>query len=267
MLSWSCFRTGRFVVLFNNANTHSNDSNNQILSVMSADGGKTWSRPSLVGADIVSGEPQCNTGDGSGAEACIPGPFIRVDDDPKAATDPVNGDIYAVWNDYSFGRYAIRMSISTDGGVSWKEQSKPVNGGSGDTYMASVGVSPINHDIAVGFYSSVRVPNENTFKGLFKPGSGGVQEERTRFYLATSKPGVGSFSISPVSPFFGAPNGQQAGFNGDYSGMVVVGKVAHPIWSDTRNVFKTSTGAYDDEDIFTTTRTLSGGHATTARGG
>ena len=54
-----------------------------------------------------------------------------------------------------------------------------------------------------------------------------------------------------------APDGVQAGFNGDYSGLVLVGDTAHPIWSDTRNVNPDPVNAVShDEDIFTATRTL-----------
>jgi len=247
---------GNVVVLFNNSNTSGVNPDDQILAVVSKDGGRTWSRPVLVGEDVVMSEPQCNTGDGDGPEECIPGPFIRTSDDPRVAVDAASGNLYAAWSDYAFGRYAIRISESTDGGWIWKESGQPVGPESGDSYMPSVGVSPENHDLVVGFYRSVRVPNENRHTGLFKPGAGGVQTENTRYYLAVSTHGTDPFSISAVSPWFGPPDGEQAGFNGDYSSMTVVGKVAHPIWSDTRNVFKTSGGTFDDEDVFTKAKML-----------
>jgi len=57
-----------------------------------------------------------------------------------------------------------------------------------------------------------------------------------------------------VSPTFPPPDGIQAGFNGDYSGLVLVGTTAHPIWSDTRNVAPAGqvgrVGGHD-EDVFT----------------
>jgi hypothetical protein len=51
-----------------------------------------------------------------------------------------------------------------------------------------------------------------------------------------------------------APDGNQAGFNGDYSGLVVVGTEGHPMWSDTRNKVPApagNQGATHDEDVFT----------------
>ena len=61
------------------------------------------------------------------------------------------------------------------------------------------------------------------------------------------------FSFDVLSPVFAPPDGIQAGFNGDYSGLTIVGDVAHPIWSDTRNVdpFAPLNGVIHDEDVFT----------------
>jgi hypothetical protein len=241
---------GHVVVLFNNSNTAGVTSNDQILAVTSRDGGRTWSHPSLVGKDVVRGEPMGDTGDGNGPEECVPGPFIRVDDDPRAAVDPATGAVYAVWNDYAFGRYAIRLSVSSNG-ATWTENARPVDAGAyEDAYMASVGVAA-NHDLAVGFYGSARVPKEDRHGGTFKPGQSGVQAEPTHFYLATARSASGHFSIRSLTPAFWPPNGTQSGFNGDYSGMAVTGNTAHPIWSDTRNVFRIFGAPFTDEDVFT----------------
>ena len=62
------------------------------------------------------------------------------------------------------------------------------------------------------------------------------------------------FAFAVLSPRFPAPDGIQEGFNGDYTGLVVIGAGnAHPIWSDTRvSVPKPN---FDnetvDEDVFT----------------
>jgi hypothetical protein len=55
--------------------------------------------------------------------------------------------------------------------------------------------------------------------------------------------------------------GNQAGFNGDYSSLALVGDTAHPLWSDTRNT--APAGQVDstpapDEDIFTDSVDLPG---------
>jgi hypothetical protein len=66
------------------------------------------------------------------------------------------------------------------------------------------------------------------------------------------------YTFEVVSPVFPPPDGIQAGFNGDYSGLTInnskKGKIeAHPIWSDTRNAdpFKPLNGVAHDEDVFT----------------
>ena len=62
------------------------------------------------------------------------------------------------------------------------------------------------------------------------------------------------FDFKVLSPPFGPPDGIQAGFNGDYSGLVITkGDEAHPIWSDTRNVdpYAPQNGLVHDEDVFT----------------
>jgi hypothetical protein len=61
-----------------------------------------------------------------------------------------------------------------------------------------------------------------------------------------------------VSPTFPPPDGIQQGFNGDYSGLVLVGTTAHPIWSDTRNVAPSGQNVTRDEDVFTDSVKLPG---------
>jgi len=242
---------GDIVVVFNNSNTAGSNVNNQILAVVSRNGGTTWSRPVLVGVDVVKGQPQCDLSDGNGPEECIPGPFIRSDDDPRAAINATTGAIYAVWNDYGAGRYGIRISESTNNGATWAESVKTVDSGSVDSYMPSIGVSAANNRLFVGYYSSARVPGENKHTGLFKSGSGGAATEMTKYYLATAASILGPWSATAVSPSFEPPNGAQAGYNGDYTGMAVSGTTAYPIWSDTRNTFVSGGLALTDEDVFT----------------
>ena len=62
------------------------------------------------------------------------------------------------------------------------------------------------------------------------------------------------YNFTVLSPVFPPPDGSQAGFNGDYSGLTISrGEEAHPIWSDTRNTdpFAPLNGVTHDEDIFT----------------
>jgi hypothetical protein len=60
------------------------------------------------------------------------------------------------------------------------------------------------------------------------------------------------------------PDGAQAGFSGDHSGLTInKGSDAHPIWSDTRNVdpYAPADGVIHDEDVFTDNVGLPNGRA------
>jgi len=81
-----------------------------------------------------------------------------------------------------------------------------------------------------------------------------VQAEPSAYFLAGGTGLRTPFAHEQISPTFPPPAGIQAGFNGDYSGLVMVGDRAHPIWSDTRNVAPAGQVAATpapDEDIFT----------------
>jgi hypothetical protein len=70
------------------------------------------------------------------------------------------------------------------------------------------------------------------------------------------------FRFNVVSPVFAPPDGAQAGFNGDYSGLAVdQSSQAHPIWSDTRNAdpYKPANGVVHDEDVFSLTASVPDG--------
>jgi len=88
----------------------------------------------------------------------------------------------------------------------------------------------------------------------FLQGDPGVQAEPSNYFLAGGRGLATPFRDVRLSPTFDAPDGNQAGFNGDYSGLAVSGNEAHPIWSDTRNtvsVLSPSQGVVHDADVFT----------------
>ena len=67
------------------------------------------------------------------------------------------------------------------------------------------------------------------------------------------------FGFEVLTPKFPPPDGIQAGFNGDYSGITVDRNgVAHPIWSDTRNRVPNPdfNKCTVDEDVFTAARPI-----------
>jgi hypothetical protein len=101
----------------------------------------------------------------------------------------------------------------------------------------------------------------------FAPGQPGVKAENSDYDLSGGNGLDTPYAAQRVSPIFPPPDGNQTGFNGDYSGLAVVGNIAHPIWSDTRNtvpqVFASQPpgqGTVHDEDIFTTARPVPSGH-------
>jgi hypothetical protein len=214
-----------------------------------------------VGDDIFVREPQCDFG--RGPEECVPGPWIRTDDFPRIALNPGNGDLYATWQDYRNGEYDIQLAASTDGGRTWSASST-VNPDSGlDHYFPADAVAPSSQRdrVGVSYYRSGRVPNENnTPTGGFAPGQPGVQQASSDYVLAGGKGTRAPFRFTVVSPRFPPPDGNQAGFNGDYSGLVINRDgEAHPIWSDTRNTnpFPLN-GVVHDEDVFTQKVSLPG---------
>jgi hypothetical protein len=256
---------GRLAVVFFNQNTGPTDPNFQQLNVTCSPSGSSSAgtakfncgTPTKVGTDVFAGEPQCNFG--RGPEECIPGPWIRTNDFPRMAVDKLNGALYAVWQDYRNAEFDIVISRSNDGGATWEEGDKPVNKFEFfDEYMPAIDVGS-HHNVAVSFYKSVRVPNENTTPpGGFAPGQPGVQASGSTYNLAGRLQPTQfvqtPFTQVQITNVFAPPDGVQAGFNGDYSGIAAVNSRAHPIWSDTRNTaVETSPnqGVVHDEDVFT----------------
>jgi hypothetical protein len=254
---------GDLEVIFNNGNTPAGNPNGQQLGVHchptgnSVDGTAhlNCAEPAKVGDDIIVGEPQCNFG--RGPEECIPGAFIRTNDFPRITQDNTqNNHLQAVWQDYRNGEYDIQLSVSTDGGLTWHEAGT-VNPDTGlDHYFPAVDQSPSSGDrVGVSYYRTERVPNENTTpSGGFAPGQPGVQQADSDYVLAGGTAAGTPYDFKVVSVVFPPPDGAQAGFNGDYSGLTInKGFDAHPIWSDTRNAdpYTPANGVIHDEDIFT----------------
>jgi hypothetical protein len=95
----------------------------------------------------------------------------------------------------------------------------------------------------------------------------GVAEQNSDYVLAGGTGGNTPYAFRLLSPVFPPPDGAQAGFNGDYTGLTVNrGVQAHPIWSDTRNAdpYTPDNGVVNDEDVFTASVGLP--HGTGVRG-
>jgi hypothetical protein len=93
------------------------------------------------------------------------------------------------------------------------------------------------------------------------PCQDGVGAKNSDYVLAGGTALNVPFNFKVVSPVFPPPDGNQAGFNGDYSGLIITTE-AHPIWSDTRNTnpFPLN-GSAHDEDVFTDRVSLPEGNA------
>ena len=262
---------GDLEVIFNNGNTAATNPNGQQLSVHCRPTGSSaagtahlnCASPAKVGDDVISGEPACDFG--RGPEECIPGAYIRTNDYPRVNTQNTqNNHLYATWQDYRNGEFDIQMSVSTDGGLTWHEAGT-VNPDRGlDHYMPAVDQSPDTGDrVGDSYYRTERVPGENTTpSGGFAPGQRGVQQGNSDYVLAGGTGSTVPYVFTRVSPVFPPPDGIQAGFNGDYSGLAInKGTEAHPIWSDTRNAdpFAPANGVSRDEDVYTDNVSLPNG--------
>lgn len=255
---------GDIVVVFNNGNTAPDNPNSQQLAVVSKDGGDTWTTAVVVGRDATVGEPLCDFG--RGPEECIPGAFIRTNDFPRIAVNRDNGNVYATWQDYRTGEFDIHLAASFDGGLTWQEATAPVNPESGkDHYFAAIDVAARDQGdsddkrgdlVAVSYFRTDRVPGENATP-VHAVGEPGVGASDSDYDLSGGRSLATPFRARRVSPRFPAPD-KDSGFNGDYSGLTLVGKTAHPIWSDTRNPIPNT--SLHDEDIFTDAVPVPDGH-------
>jgi hypothetical protein len=255
---------GDLVVTYQNGNTP--DVNQQILDVRCRPTGSSTAgtaklrcgHPSKVADQIFAGAPACDFGG-----PCSPGAYIRtpVETSQRIAVNQRTGTLYDTWYDYRNGEWDVFIVRSTDGGQTWSTPRR-VNRDSGtDHYFASVDVDEQTGRVAISYARTGRVPNENTTPdGGFAPGMPGVQQRNSDYLLAWVRGNLhGRFHVSVLSPRTPAPDGNQAGFNGDYNDIVVTpdGR-AHPIWSDTRvrvpdpNFY----GASVDEDAYTASRSI-----------
>src|SRR5205823_12803684 len=122
--------------------------------------------------------------------------------------------------------------------------------------------------VAVSYYRSQRVPGENS-GATQAPSQSGVQAEPSDYVLAGGENVTVPFHFNVVSPVFAPPDGAQAGFNGDYSGLAVdQGAPAHPICSDRRNAdpYTPANGVVHDEDVFLLTTMVPVGVGTSSIG-
>ena len=198
-------------------------SNSQIMGAKSTDGGASFSSPIVVSAYVLLPSP-------------LPNSLFRVNSNPTAAVDDTNGNVYVAWADYRSGHADIRSSRSTDGGATWTKPNKVNDDNTTNDHFfpwMTVSHGLINMD----FYDR-RLDPQNHLVDVF---------------YAESSDGGASFSpnlrvtdagFNPDAIIFS--NGES--FIGDYIGIASNGTLAHPVWTDNRNVSPTSPGS---QEIFT----------------
>jgi hypothetical protein len=208
-------------------------------------------------SDYVTG-PTCDFG--RGPEQCIPGAYIRApfETAQRLSVDERTGALYNTWYDYRFGEFDVFVVRSTDGGATWTTP-RLVNPDRGtDHYFSAIDVGEKHGTkVAISYYRTGRVPGENTPPpGGFGPD---VANQMSDYVLSGGQSLATPYRFQVLSPKFPPPDGIQAGFNGDYSGIEVDrNDIAHPIWSDTRN--RVPNPDFDkatvDEDVFTEARPI-----------
>jgi hypothetical protein len=110
--------------LFTHGGAHCNGSQTFTATIIrSTDDGNTWSDP--IGIDVQQVAP-----------VSIAGHHVRSSDElPEFSVNPVNGNLYAVWQDARFsvnGTSKIAFAQSTDGGLTWSNTIR-IDQAPGDT--------------------------------------------------------------------------------------------------------------------------------------
>ena len=195
-------------------------SNSQIMEAKSTNGGASLSSPVVVSSIVplpVSPNSLANS-------------FFRVNSNPAAAVDDMNGNVYVAWADYRNGYADILYRRSIDGGATW---SKPIivndDGTTHDHFFPWMTVS--HGLLSIVFYDR-RIDPGNRLIDVFyaESADGGVSfSPNLRVTDQSSDPGT-------------------LNFIGDYIGIASNGTLAHPVWTDLRNVSPTNPS---NEDIFT----------------
>jgi hypothetical protein len=186
------------------------------VAVVSRDGGKSWTRPTTIGALVGIDNP-------------IPGANFRTNSFPAIAADPRAGSttVYAAWSNKTAAGGRIVVATSTDRGVHWGAPVQ-VSGNEGYAFFQGLDVAPNGRvDLA---YQSLTTTNPATFGtgnaaidayGAHKPANGGWTAPRKLTTVSSD-------------PAASAQNNLQRQFWGDYNTLVSDANGAWFIFTDSR---------------------------------
>jgi len=184
--------------------------------ISSSDGGATWSKPTIVSAQVVANDLATN------------GTLLRTGAGlPSVAIDASTEQLYVVWEDARFTGGAVNqvvLSTSTDKGKTW---STPVaiskTPTSTPAFTTTVAVNS-SGDVAVTYYD-MRNPDNNTTEAL-----------PTDYWIVLSTDHGATFDESRITPnSFDMSLAPNAGglFLGDYEGLGVNGTAFVPFFVQT----------------------------------
>lgn len=180
-----------------------------VAIIRSADGGNTWSGPTVVASEVV-------------AHVFIAGKLVRSSDElPEFASGP-EGNLYAVWQDARFsptGTSKIAFSMSTDGGATWSAPIR-IDQSVGDT-PAFVPQVAVASDGTVGLpyydleHSTAAQPGlADAFLAHCHSSCANPASWATNGETRLSNSGSFDYTTAPVTRGF---------FLGDYDGLVATG--------------------------------------------
>jgi len=196
------------------------------MEARSTDGGVSFLSPVVVSSYVPLPQPP----------NFLANSFFRVNSNPTAAADDTNGNVYVAWADYGSGYAVILSSRSLDGGARW---SKPIrvndDSTTNDHFFPWMTVS---HGLLSIIFYDRRLDPQNHLVDVFYAESADGGSSFSPNLRVTDVP------FNPDAIIFSS--GQS--FIGDYIGIAANGTLAHPIWTDNRNVSPTNPGS---QQIFT----------------
>ncbi len=196
---------------------------NSIMEAKSTNGGVSFSKPVSVSSYVP-------------LPSHFPNSLFKVNNNPTAAVDDTDGNVYVAWADYGSGNADVLFSRSVDGGASWGlparvNDDKTMN----DQFFPWMTVS--SGRLSMDWYDRRLDPANHLIDVFYAQSIDGG---------ATFTPNVRVTSVSSNPDAVIFSSGQS--FIGDYIGIASNATVVYPVWTDMRNVNSTNPG---NEDIFT----------------